>query len=134
MANDWDMSQERAFIENLFCQRFNFFIVIFSLVIAGAASANTQTKLAALLWIGFVLCMLVALTLYRAWVKLDWILRYLHAEVDHPLRVTGEGIANGRLPRLFGVNPIIGIVIPLGCSALLLAGAILATCGRLKAV
>lgn len=50
-------------MENLFCQRFNFFIVIFSLVIAGAASANTQAKLGSLLWIGCVLCFLIALTI-----------------------------------------------------------------------
>src|SRR4051812_3715328 len=134
MSNgSWDMSQERVFMENLFCQRFNFFVVIFSLVIAGAASANTQIKFATLLWIGSVLCILVGITLYRNWVKLDWVLRSLHADEAHPVALTARGVEKERLPILFGVNAIIGIVIPLVCSLLLLVGAVLASFGCLKA-
>lgn len=134
MGNEsWDMNQERVFIENLFCQRFNFFIVIFSLVIAGAASTNSQIKFITLLWVGFALCTLVGMTLYRAWVKLDWILRALHADATHPIAVTARGIEQGRLPTLIGVNPIIGIVIPGACNALLLVGAVLASYGCLNA-
>jgi hypothetical protein len=132
-TNEWDMSQERAFIENLFCQRFNFFIVIFSLVIAGAASANTQPKLITLLWIGCYLCTLVALTLYRNWVKLNWVLRSLHANAAHPLTLTARGIEKLSYPILFGVNPIIGVVIPTSCSAILFAGAVLSSCGWFRA-
>ena len=77
VQTEWEFSQERVFIENLFCQRFNFFIVIFSLVIAGAVAANTQLKLDVILWLGFVLCTLVGLTLYRNYVALISILRTL---------------------------------------------------------
>src|SRR6266403_243068 len=129
MGNDkdssWDMSQERAFIENLFCQRFNFFIVIFSLVIAGAASANTQTKLSAILTTGFLLCFLIALTIYRNYVKLIWILKSLHELKDHPVGASSEGIKILRIPKLFGVNWIIGWVIPILCCLILLIGAYL---------
>jgi hypothetical protein len=129
----WDMSQERAFIENLFCQRFNFFIVIFSLVIAGAASANTQTKLTAILSIGFVLCLLVALTIYRIYVKLIWILKELHQLKDHPVGASSAGIRKLRMPKLFGVNWIIGWCVPALCSVILLAGSILSFMCILKA-
>ena len=37
--SNWDMSQERAFLENLLSQRFNFFLVFFSLVVAGVLAA-----------------------------------------------------------------------------------------------
>jgi hypothetical protein len=130
---NWDLSQERAFMENLFCQRFNFFIVIFSLVIAGAASANTQIKLASMLWIGLVLCVLVASTIYRNYVKLIWILRALHAIADHPVARTEAGIKSLGSKRLFGVNSIIGIVIPVLCCLVLLVGALLASFCVLKA-
>ena len=133
-GESWDLSEERQFMENLFCQRFNFFIVIFSLVIAGAGSANTQLKLVSILWIGFALCLLVALTVYRNFIKLIWILQQLHKQEGHPVRVTGEGVKNKYGVRaLFGVNPIIGIIIPLGCSLVLLVGAIAATRGALLA-
>jgi hypothetical protein len=130
---DWSLSEERQFVENLFCQRFNFFIVIFSLVMVGAASANTQTKFVILLWVGCALCGLVALTIYRNWLKLDWILKQLHKADGHPVAVTGVGVENHPYPKLFGVNPIIGIVIPLGSTSLLLVGAICASTGLLRA-
>jgi hypothetical protein len=130
---EWDISQERAFVENLFCQRFNFFIVIFSLVIAGAAGANTQVKLGAILWLGFVLCTLVALTIYRCYVKLDWALRCLHRIPTHPVAQSGVAVEQLGARGLFAVNRIIGIIIPILCCSALLAGAILAACGILTA-
>ena len=129
----WDLSQERVHMENLFCQRFNFFIVIFALVIAGASGANTQVKLAALLWIGFVLCVLIALTIYRNYVKLIWILQSLHQIPSHPVAEAGVAAKNLRWRGLFGVNSIIGIVIPTICCAVLLVGAIAASLEYLKA-
>lgn len=129
----WDMSQERAFMENLFCQRFNFFIVLFSLVVAGAASANTPLKLISLLWIGFALCFLVGLTIYRNYVKLDWIHKELHRLPSHPMAQAGVGVKQLGRRGLFRVNWIIGVVIPITCCTLLLAAAILASGGILKA-
>ncbi|HKB66322.1 MAG TPA: hypothetical protein VKC61_10735 [Pyrinomonadaceae bacterium] len=133
--DSWDMSQERAFVENLFCQRFNFFIVIFSLVIAGAASANTQAKLSAILTIGFFLCLLVALTIYRNYVKLIWILRELHGRKDHPIAISSAGIEQEifKMLTLFPVNWIIGWFIPSLCCLILLAGALLSFTCVLKA-
>jgi hypothetical protein len=127
VQTEWDLSQERVFIENLFCQRFNFFIVIFSLVIAGAAGANTQPKLDAILWVGLVLCTLVALTVYRIYVKLIWVLRSLHKIPEHPVAQSGVYVKQLGARGLFGVNAIIGIIIPLICCSTLLAGAILAS-------
>jgi hypothetical protein len=127
VQTEWDLSQERVFMENLFCQRFNFFIVIFSLVIAGAASANTQPKLDAILWVGFALCTLVALTLYRNYVKLIWVLKSLHQIPQHPVAQGGEYARHLGLRSLFGVQAIIGIIIPLICCSVLLVGAILAS-------
>ena len=75
-----------GFIEDVFCQRFNFFIVIFSLVMAGA---NTQVKLVSILGIGEALCVLVDLPLYRNYVKLILILRRIHKIPDHPGAVIG---------------------------------------------
>jgi len=132
-SSSWDLSQERVHLENLFCQRFNFFIVIFSLVVAGAASANTQVKLAALLWIGCVLCILVALTIYRNYVKLMWIFQSLHRIPSHPVAQAGVAAKKLGWRGLFGVNAIIGILIPALCCLVLLVGAILASVCYLEA-
>jgi len=133
-STSWDMSQERAFTENLFCQRFNFFLVVFSLVAAGAAAANTQAKLVSILWIGFVICFLLALTIYRNYIKLDWIHRELHKVGKHPIHVVGEGIKPLGACALFRVNWIIGVLIPvLSCIVLLLGGIAAGLC-KLKAI
>lgn len=130
----WDMSQEREFTENLFCQRFNFFLVVFSLVAAGAAAANTQPKLVSILWIGFVICFLLALTIYRNYIKLDWIHRHLHKAKEHPIHLVGEGIKPLGAWGLFPVNSIIGRWIPLFSCVVLLIGAIAASLCKLKAI
>lgn len=132
-TGSWDLSQERMFIENLFCQRFNFFIVIYSLVIAGAATTNIQWKLTAILAIGFVLCLLVSLTIYRNYVKLIWILKTLHRNPQHPVAMAQTGIQSLGARRLFGVNSIIGIWIPVFCCITLLVGFVLSFRGALPA-
>ncbi|MBM4064499.1 MAG: hypothetical protein FJ266_02485 [Planctomycetes bacterium] len=80
----WDMSQERAFIENLLGQRFNFFLIFFSLVMAGSTNAKTQTQLQIILGIGSVICGLLASVLGRSQEKIDLILQDLFADESHP--------------------------------------------------
>ncbi len=133
ICGNWSMSEERQFVENLFCQRFNFFIVLYSLVFAGAVSANVQWELIAVLVVGFLLCTLTGLAIYRNFVKLDWVLWRLHQEADHPLAVTARGVEPYGKLRLFPVNSIFGVWIPGLCCASLLAGAILAISGKLVA-
>lgn len=131
-SSTWDMSQERAFVENLFCQRINFLIIIFSLVIAAAAAANSQLMLRGVLSVGLVLSVLVALTVYRNFVKLIWILRTLHEDPNHPIAVTQKGIESLGWRRLFGVNHILGIWIPAFCCGVLALGLYLAYAEILK--
>jgi len=132
-STSWDLDQERTFIENLFCQRFNFFLLVFSLVIAGAAAANTHVKLIALLVIGFVLCGLLATTLWRNYIKLDWLHKQLHTIQGHPVHVVGQGIFPRKWTKLFPVGRIFGLVIPVLCCIILLVGALAASLGILKA-
>ncbi len=65
----WDMSQERAFMEDLVCQRFNFFLILFSLILAGAASTDTQLMMILVLALGTFICSLKAILTYhqRKW-------------------------------------------------------------------
>ena len=70
----WDMSQERVFIETLLNQRFNFFLIFFSLVLAGAINAKEQLHFQLVLSLGTVICFLFASVLRRSQQKLDLII------------------------------------------------------------
>jgi hypothetical protein len=83
----WDMSQERAFMGNLLGQRFNFFLVFFSLVIAGALNTKSMLHLQIVLGIGSTICWLILPTLLRAQQKLDLSLEELFKNPTHPATV-----------------------------------------------
>ena len=55
----WDMSQERVFIENLLNQQFSFFLVVFSIVLAGALNSRAQFHLQIVLSMGSVVIVLM---------------------------------------------------------------------------
>jgi hypothetical protein len=127
MGNDhtgWDLSKERAFMENLLNQRFNFYLLFFSIVVAGALSARTQVMLNLILSIGFIICCLLMATLMRAQQKLDLILERLFESADHPVAVINRMATAG-----FSVRKTIGYVIPILCCAVLAVGVALAFLG-----
>ena len=99
----WDMSQERAFIENLLGQRFNFLLVFFSIVVAGSVQARELPLLQALvltLGAGIVLCL--TLVIARAQQKLDIILGLLFENQQHPARVANDRARGGSRRKLIG--------------------------------
>ena len=91
----WDMSQERAFVENLLNQRFSFFLVFFSLVMAGSLNAKTQVMFDTILGIGSVIGVLFALVLSRTQAKLDLILADLFTDKSHPATIIDQRPENG---------------------------------------
>ena len=121
------MSQERAFIENLLNQRFNFFLVVFSLVLAGALNSKVQLHLQLVLTIGSILAVLLAAVLARSQEKLDIILADLFSDASHPAT-----IANNRARKGGGRRQLIGLWIPRFCCAILVLGAIFAWIGILQ--
>ena len=130
---DWTMSQERVFIENLLCQRFNFLLILFSLIIAGSINAKSQTNMTIILGVGTLIFSLVGLTVYRVHIKHDWIMKELYQTEGHPVKICNDAIK--KLPwwqRLFSVSKLIGIIIPVVCSLVLLVGTILSILGKLR--
>jgi len=120
----WDMSQERAFIETLLGQRFNFFVVFFSLVLGGALNARTQFHFELILTLGTLICWLMARTLFRSQYKLDLILDdlFLH-DASHPASIINKR-ANSRKVILGrkSMRRVIGYWIPcICCLALFIA-------------
>jgi hypothetical protein len=125
----WDMSQERALNDTLLGQRFNFFIVFFSLVIAGAINAKTQQQLEFVLAIGFVICLLLALVVARTHKKLNIILTILSADPTHPFTIVDRKASAGSKQ---WINDM-GLWIPTLCCAMLFLGFLLSVSGILTA-
>jgi hypothetical protein len=123
----WDMSQERAFVENLLNQRFSFFLVVFSLVLSGAINAKVQLHLQIVLTLGATVTLLFASVLGRSQEKLDLILADLFSDPSHP-----AAIIDKRAKKRGSRRRLIGIWIPRMCWAVLAVGAVLAWMGLLQ--
>jgi hypothetical protein len=122
----WDMSQERALIEGIMNQRFNFFLVFFSLVVAGALNAKSALHLRVVLALGTCVASLLAYSIIRAHRKLGTILRYLFQDPTHPAT---------RVDRVhrswLSVRWVTGWAIPALCTAALATGLIASVAGAL---
>ncbi len=70
-TDNWTMSNERAFMENLLCSRFNFLLIFFALVIGGALNTQDVFYFRIVLTIGAIITLLVTLTIARAQSKLN---------------------------------------------------------------
>ncbi len=129
---DWTFYSEREFIENLFNQRFNYLIVMYSLFITAAATVNTKQNLLIVLSLGVVFTSLVSLTVYRAYVKLIILLKILHSLDNHLFQLIDKEVSIMGAKGLFPVNPICGIYIPAIAILSFMLGIILAACDILK--
>ncbi len=123
----WDMSQERVFIENLLNQRFSFFLVVFSLVLAGAINSKAQLHLQIVLTLGAIVTTLFAAVLGRSQEKLDLILTDLFTDRSHP-----AAIIDSRAKKRGSRRRLIGVWIPRICCLVLIVGAALAWFGVLQ--
>jgi len=122
----WDMSQERQFIETIMNQRFNFFLVFFAVVLAGAVNAKTRLQLVLVLLIGTVVSFLLTYTILRAHRKLGTVLDVLWVDETHP-----STIIDRAHHKALSVRWVLGILIPWGCTAALAAGTWAAYTGTL---
>lgn len=74
----WDFWDERVHIENLFCTRFNYLILCYSLFVAAFASIIGNTSKLVILGVGFIVLLMITIFLIRAWEKLDILLKIVY--------------------------------------------------------
>jgi len=123
----WDLNQERIFLENLLQQRFNFFVVAFSLVIASGTAAGSLSELNFVLGVGFIFSALLGFSVYRIFVKVDTVLWLMHQDPQSCMhKVAYVAALKKKWPLLFRVNDILGYVIPIFCLVVIGIWAILA--------
>jgi hypothetical protein len=108
----WDISQERAFVENLLGQRFNFLLIFFSIFIAGAVHIEKDHVLqGAVLSLGALIAFFLARAILRTQKKLDVILNKLHPSHPHSIIERELQLPTGRY--------FVGYWIPWTCFAAL---------------
>ena len=113
----WDMSQERAFIENLLCNRLNYFLIFFSLTVAGFSGARNPYFGELILILGAVITTMFARVLSWNERKLNSIIGDLHKDESHPATIIDGMSGKSR-------RNIMGLYIPRICSWTIIIGAI----------
>jgi hypothetical protein len=116
------MSQERAFLENLLSQRFNYFLLFYSITVAGFVNAKNVIYAQIVLTSGALIVSLLACVLLRSQQKLNHILKDdLFKDISHPAKIIDD-LAAGKVG---SKRNYIGIVIPIICSTILILGSII---------
>ena len=125
---DWNFYHERQHVENLFYSRFNFFLVLYGMIVAAAASLESAIAglgkcedldfylyvICGLLICGIVILVLVWFTLRRNCQTLDIILQIIdRLPPHHSSPILSEYMkANSKIP---SSRTLMSVVIPLCC-------------------
>lgn len=133
-CDEWTMSQEREFMENLFCTRFNFFLVFFSVIVAGAFATTDPVRFRLILALGAALTIPLGLTIARAQTKLNLIIAEIFRNDPlHPAKTINDAandeIKSGGIS--WSMRNWIGYWIPLCCWIALTVGMVAAFLGSI---
>lgn len=108
---NWTFYEERQFMENLLQTRFNFLIVIYAMFFNVFFRSAEEFRIIISIC-GFIITLLIWLTIYRIYLKLDVILKILHNMEDMcTFKMINEELGK-RVSCLPNVNKLIGIFIP----------------------
>jgi hypothetical protein len=116
------MEYERAHVETVVVQRFNFFIVLFGVVLVGAANVSDHITRALLCAAAIPPMLMLAITLGRAQTKLTFLLDTLMRRWDTHPAATSNAVANHSSSSR---KQWIGVQIPWTCIAILALAGIL---------
>lgn len=108
-TSDWTMSDEREMLEKIVYHRFNFFMVLVTLIATSFIRSETLGELRMALGSGFGLSILFFYTLWKNQKRLNAALNHLVKIPDHPVAV---------LDRTLGPDAskgVIGFAIPIIC-------------------
>ena len=112
-------------MENVLGQRFNFFLILFALFIVAATTCRNDTTSGVILALGFLVCLMVWMTIYRAHVKHHWIMQErIYKTEDHPAKIVNDETKRRGLLSRFSVSRWMGVAIPAVCCGILLGGAL----------
>lgn len=111
--------KEREFLETLMNSRFNFLLLAYGVVVAGAIAATSIKVAYFVLVVGLVICGALALATYRAYTVVLPIIQLLKSDASSPLSwASSEADKKHRLS--VTANRVIGSLVPKFCVATLL--------------
>jgi hypothetical protein len=110
---DWTFYKKREFVENLLQTRFNFLITAYTLFLVPFFEVKNKDAKFVLLCIGLIIVVFMGLTVYRVYVKLDVIMKILYKLGGCHVLLVQKKETDARKKHLFGVNPIIGYIVPI---------------------
>lgn len=115
----WDMSQERALMEQIVSQRVHFYLILHSILLAAAVNARHQIQLQVLLTVGAALSIVMTLAFSRVIARLDVTLRLLSKDDSHPFSIVNSElnkVENGRPPvrGLFWLGSVVILIAAAG--------------------
>ncbi|MBP3959442.1 hypothetical protein J8F10_29715 [Gemmata sp. G18] len=120
----WDLSQERVLLTSMVTQRFQFLLLVFSLVVAGALNARSQSHMIGVFVLGLSMTVALAGSLNHARRKLGAVHKRLLQDPTHPYTLIKGDVGNRPILRV-----MMGHVLPVGSWLLLLVATVLAALG-----
>ena len=120
----WNFYDERQFSENLLAERFNYLILVYSLIISAFAVMHSS-KVAlgvqfAVLFVGVVIIALIGITIYRLYAKVIINIDIINKLGDeHPFCFIRKETEQRKVWFSYA-NKLIGIVIPVFCLSTIL--------------
>jgi hypothetical protein len=123
----WDMSQERQLAVNVTNQRFQFFLLFFSLTVGGAFNSRTQIHMSIIFCLGAFISTLLFWVVYRSQQRLNRIFDVLLEDETHPATIIAK-----KSTYKHRIQPVISYVIASICCIILVIGAIASSCGFLE--
>lgn len=132
--DSWSISNERQFIENLLYQRINFFLVFYSVILAGALNTRLQSHLRVVLLLGTTVCLLLTVSIYLLQQKVEILIKMVRTD-EHPAAIVYHNVKESK-PGLVNAlhdkgidRKLIGYYVPGICSLSLLLGLCLSMAG-----
>jgi len=120
------ISSEREFIETLLYHRFQLYMVVFAIVVGGATQIESVHLRTFILYAAFVVSALFGCILFRTNAKLKIILNIIFLNEGHAASISDKIAQELRLFSVGrSVRKLVGVWIPLVCTLLILALAIL---------
>ncbi len=117
--SEWTMSDERALLEKIVYHRFNFFMVLVTVISTAIIRSDSLTSLRLALGTGLGLALLFLFSIWKNEARLNAALKRLKEIPEHPVTILDKDIG------AISSKGVIGYVIPITCIVILIVANIL---------
>ncbi|MDR1517945.1 MAG: hypothetical protein LBS52_07630 [Dysgonamonadaceae bacterium] len=112
---EWTLTQERGYMEKLQLERFNYFLVAFTLITTAGFANNFSNYKSMIFFFGAFLLLMCWIPIFRATKKLNCILKIIYNADNHTITIIENLLRNRGFKHFFVVSHWIGYYIPALC-------------------